>query len=170
MRERHPFNLLLNIGPRGDGTVPEESVEILNRVGTWLGQNEAAIFTHERFEFNLNERAGERSDFTHHGKLTANGNHFYLHVTSWPGAKFAISGLECTVKSVTFLANGRACDFRQERDILRLHNLPETVNNDLPIVLDFHTADTPCLYRSGGWRNPAVPHCRYDPLPSDIKH
>ena len=29
-------NLLLNIGPRGDGSIPERSVEILRQVGTWL--------------------------------------------------------------------------------------------------------------------------------------
>jgi hypothetical protein len=28
------------------------------------------------------------------------------------------------------------------------------------VVLRFTTASTPCIYRTAGWRNPKVPHCR----------
>jgi alpha-L-fucosidase len=31
-------NYLLNIGPRGDGTIPEESVRILTTVGDWMSK------------------------------------------------------------------------------------------------------------------------------------
>ena len=37
-------NYLLNIGPRADGTVPEESAAILRRVGDWLKINGDAIY------------------------------------------------------------------------------------------------------------------------------
>jgi alpha-L-fucosidase len=37
-------NYMLNIGPRGDGSVPEESVKILETVGAWLQKNGKAIY------------------------------------------------------------------------------------------------------------------------------
>ena len=37
-------NLLLNIGPRPDGTLPEEAVERLQQMGDWLGTNGETIY------------------------------------------------------------------------------------------------------------------------------
>ena len=37
-------NLLLNVGPMADGTIPEESVRILEKVGAWLKDNGDAIY------------------------------------------------------------------------------------------------------------------------------
>src|SRR3989442_167849 len=37
-------NYLLNIGPRPDGSVPEESVRILETVGGWMERNGEAIY------------------------------------------------------------------------------------------------------------------------------
>ena len=36
-------NLLLNVGPKADGTIPEESVKILLEVGDWLTINHEFI-------------------------------------------------------------------------------------------------------------------------------
>jgi alpha-L-fucosidase len=37
-------NLLLNVGPRSDGTIPEEAEQILHEVGAWLKVNGEAIY------------------------------------------------------------------------------------------------------------------------------
>src|SRR4029077_1571521 len=37
-------NLLLNIGPRSDGTIPEEVQQVLRDVGAWLAVNGGAIY------------------------------------------------------------------------------------------------------------------------------
>ncbi|MGN7707090.1 alpha-L-fucosidase [Chryseobacterium sp. 22543] len=37
-------NLLLDIGPRSDGTIPEEQVEILKNLGRWTSKNQHAIY------------------------------------------------------------------------------------------------------------------------------
>lgn len=37
-------NLLLNIGPRADGTIPDEDAAILREIGAWLKVNGAAIY------------------------------------------------------------------------------------------------------------------------------
>jgi alpha-L-fucosidase len=37
-------NLLLDIGPRSDGTIPEEQIEILKNLGRWTSKNQHAIY------------------------------------------------------------------------------------------------------------------------------
>jgi alpha-L-fucosidase len=37
-------NLLLNVGPKADGTIPEEAAGILRQMGSWLRMNGAAIY------------------------------------------------------------------------------------------------------------------------------
>lgn len=37
-------NYLLNVGPRGDGSIPQESVDILDAVGAWLQTSGEAIY------------------------------------------------------------------------------------------------------------------------------
>jgi alpha-L-fucosidase len=37
-------NLLLDIGPRADGTIPEEEVKVLQELGKWNQKHEEAIF------------------------------------------------------------------------------------------------------------------------------
>lgn len=37
-------NLLLNVGPRADGTIPEEARAVLEGIGAWLGTNGEAIY------------------------------------------------------------------------------------------------------------------------------
>ena len=36
--------LLLNIGPKGDGSIPEEDVKILKEIGSWMQKNGTAIY------------------------------------------------------------------------------------------------------------------------------
>ena len=162
-------NLLLNVGPRGDGSVPEAAGEILDRVGEWLQVNGEAIYGTVRFGINLRERAGERSDFSPHGSYTAKGNAFYLLASSWPGSRLVITGLECRVEEVAVLGTQKTFLFAQEEGRLTVTDLPETVDPALPTVIRFRTKDTPCIYRTGGHRNPTVPHCRYDPVESEVQ-
>lgn len=44
-------NYLLNIGPDGTGKVPEESIEILSKVGAYVSANKEAIFATKRMRF-----------------------------------------------------------------------------------------------------------------------
>lgn len=161
-------NLLLNVAPMGNGSIPQPAVDILDRIGTWLKVNGEAIYDSDRFEFDLRERGNERSDWIFHGGFSARGNQFYLHVHSWPGSTLTICGLECNVKKVVNLETGEEYGFNQSGGKLVVSNLPEECVSDMPVVLKFETQDPPCIYKTGGHRNPTVPHCRYDPLPSEI--
>ena len=65
----HGGNFLLNIGPRGDGSVVEFESEVLKEIGAWLKENGEAIYATESSPF--------REDFAW-GKSTRKGNKLYL--------------------------------------------------------------------------------------------
>ncbi|MEA2708237.1 MAG: alpha-L-fucosidase [Phycisphaerales bacterium] len=90
-------NYLLNIGPRADGTVPEESAERLRAVGRWIKTNGESIYgtTHSPFTV-----AG------HDWRCTQKPGTLYIHLLRWPaGGKFELPGLRNKVTSAFLLAD-----------------------------------------------------------------
>ena len=65
----HGGNFLLNIGPRGDGSIVEFESEVLKEIGAWLKENGEAIYGTEASPF--------REDFAW-GKSTRKDNKLYL--------------------------------------------------------------------------------------------
>lgn len=65
-------NYLLNIGPMGDGSIPEESIRILDKVGGYVSRNAEAIFATKRLGIYAYE-----IDW---GVLTCRDYKLYLHV------------------------------------------------------------------------------------------
>ena len=77
-------NYLLNIGPMGDGSIPQPSVEILEGVGEWVRINGESIYGATASPF------GELD----WGRCTVKGETLYLHVFDWPSeARLLIPGL-----------------------------------------------------------------------------
>jgi alpha-L-fucosidase len=113
-------NYLLNIGPRPDGSVPQESVNILATVGRWLERNGASIYGAERCQPRRSNYAG----------FTRRGNTLYMHVHFWPGDSFAMAGLLVPAKSVRLLASGESVAFDQDKLRIRFTGLPATAPDD----------------------------------------
>ena len=113
-------NYLLNIGPRPDGSVPQESVNILATVGRWLERNGAAIYGADRCQPRRSNYAG----------FTRKGNTLYMHVHFWPGESFAMAGLLVPAKSVRLLASGESVAFQQDKLRIRFTGLPATAPDD----------------------------------------
>jgi alpha-L-fucosidase len=111
---RQGGNYLLNIGPRGDGSIPEESVRILESVGTWLQNNGEAIYTADPAQ-------PTRSNFA---SFTRKGNTLYMHVHFWPGDTVTLGGLLVPVRSARLLADGRRVEFTQDKFRVRFTGLP----------------------------------------------
>jgi len=68
-------NYLLNIGPKGDGLIPEPSVQIMTDVGKWMKVNGEAIYG------TTQSPIGE-PEFN--GRITAKEGVYYLHLFSRP--------------------------------------------------------------------------------------
>jgi alpha-L-fucosidase len=94
-------NYLLNIGPKPDGTFPEESVQRLEDIGRWMKMNGEAIY---------GTKAGPLEPLTW-GECTMkeknNATFLYLSVFNWPkNGKLFVPGLPKRVSSVKLLASG----------------------------------------------------------------
>jgi alpha-L-fucosidase len=72
-------NYLLNIGPKGDGSVPAESVKSLQAIGMWMRTNSEAIYGTKAspFEKPAWGRCTQKS-------LAGGNTRLYLHVFDWP--------------------------------------------------------------------------------------
>jgi alpha-L-fucosidase len=116
-------NYLLNIGPKPDGSIPEESVDIMTQVGKWMDRNGSSIYTADKCSVG-------RSNYA---SFTRKGNTLYMHVHFWPGDYVAISGLQSKVKSAKLLATGKNVEFSQEQFRTRFTGLPQAAP-DKPVT------------------------------------
>src|SRR5437588_259846 len=96
-------NYLLNIGPKPDGSIPEESVRILSTVGDWMSKNGATI----RESDTCQPRRG------HYLSFTRKGNTLYAHVHYWPGETVVVGNLLNKVLSAKMFATGEPVKFQQ---------------------------------------------------------
>ncbi len=163
-------NLLLNIGPRGDGSVPEASASIIRKVGQWLAAGGAeAIADADPMPFGYAERKpGERGDWDNSGKFTVSGNTLFMTLLFNPGRTLTLTGLEMNVNAIDVMGYG-PLSFSQHEDKLDVE-LPESLEQRFCPVLRFACDRPPSLYRTGGMRIPKVKHSRYDPVAPDIAY
>jgi len=162
-----PFNAA---GWRGDGSIPEPAVKILETVGRWLQTHGECIFGTDRFTFDLREKGDHRGDWSHQGPFTVRGHNLYWLVRRWCGTELTLGGLECQVRAATVLSTGQPVTFRQTAGRVQLTGLPDQPPDALCPVIRLECDRPPALYLTGGLRVPRVPHPHYDPCPSDIQH
>ena len=161
-------NLLFNIGPHGDGSVPEESVRLLETVGDWLKRCGECVTDTDLFTFDMHERGNHRGDWIAHGPMTARGHALYLLIRRWPGTVLTLAGLEGRVRKATLLGSGRQVRFVQKGSRVMLTGLPDTPPDPVCPVIRLDCDRRPAVYLTGGMRTPKAPHPHYDPCPSDI--
>lgn len=118
-------NYLLNIGPKPDGSIPEESVRILTAVGKWMDKNGATIYESERC----------RVSRSNYANFTRKGNTLYVHVHNWPGSTVAVAGLRTKVNSARLFVSGQNVNFKQDDFRMRLIGLPEKALDDPVTVI-----------------------------------
>jgi alpha-L-fucosidase len=131
-------NYLLNIGPKPDGSVPEESVRILAEVGRWMEKNGSTIYQSEPCH----------AEDHPYAEFTRKGNTLYIHVHFWPEktpasawlnfftppAVVAVGGLRTKIKSARLFASGKPVAFAQDDISVRFTGLP-AVAPDSPVTV-----------------------------------
>src|SRR5690242_16429506 len=96
-------NLLLNVGPRPDGTIQPEFADRLRDIGRWLATYGRSIYQ---------TRAGPISPRPW-GATTRRGDSVFVHVLSWPDRVLALPALGAHVRRASLLATGEPVAFSE---------------------------------------------------------
>jgi hypothetical protein len=141
-------NLLMNVGPMGDGRIDPVDVKLLGQIGDWLIPNGESIYGVERTPLAVQAW----------GDTTLKGNMLYLHVMNWPvSGKLLVGGLKTRVEKAHFLTEkgGGSLYLKRLNDLDVEISIPKKAPDELDtvIVLELDealAADTTILL------NPAV--------------
>ena len=91
-------NLLLDIGPKADGTIPKEQEDILNELGRWTNKHKEAIY---------GTRSGmPYGHFYGPSTLSRDGQTLYLFLTQKPTHPIVIKGLKNSINRIRIVGEG----------------------------------------------------------------
>lgn len=89
-------NILLNVGPKGDGTWDTKDEYIFSTIGKWMSVNSESIYGTTRNPLSIQPW----------GEVTQKGNSLYLHIFHYPiNGKLIVGGLETKVSNCVLLAD-----------------------------------------------------------------
>lgn len=141
--------LLLNLGPKPDGTIPEPEQHILREIGAWMKVNGEAVYGTRPWriygEGPTRLEAGgftdtKRPPYTGQDlRFTKKGNSLYVTALAWPGARLAVRSLAAgrfdaaAVKQVTLLGREGALSWRQDAQELTIE-LPAGAESATPAI------------------------------------
>ena len=117
-------NLLLDIGPKADGTIPQEEVDILKEFGRWIGKHKEAVY---------GTRAGLPAEHFPDGYTTLNkgGDIVYLYIPNKVRGEICLRGLVNKVNRVWVVGNGSMLSYKVY-DKPYWSSLPGIVYIDVP--------------------------------------
>lgn len=91
-------NMILNVGPDGNGNIPAESLRILSQIGDWMSANGDSIY-------NCGPSNLEKPEY---GRITQNGDRMYIHIFENTLGPLPLMGLKKEqVESLRLLASGK---------------------------------------------------------------
>ena len=127
---------MLNIGPRGDGSVPDRAVRSLRNAGDWIKKYPQVVY------------ATDASPWDHAmpwGDVTAKGNTLFLSVFDWPDSGvLCVPGLKTEIKSAQLLngAESSSLEFKAQ-DGWTMITLPPRAPEKLASVIQLKLAGAP---------------------------
>ncbi|GGG84239.1 alpha-L-fucosidase [Edaphobacter dinghuensis] len=156
-------NLLLNVGPKSDGTIPEQARTVLLQIGAWLHINGEAIYNSRPFAVfgegptkalkNSTEKNKDIQSYTPQDiryTTSSDGRILYAAIMAWPTSNTATMHvlfrgnpyLPAPICSVDLLGSSAHISFEQLRDGLHVtlpSAPPPNLPGDSPIVLRMRT-------------------------------
>jgi len=122
-------NYLLNVGPKADGTFPQESVDLLKGMGKWMKINGEVIYNTKASPFGL--FAWGRCT----KKELAGNSILYFSVFDWPAdGKLTIPGLKNEIISAKLLAGNTVLKTAATAEGVTI-NIPEKSSDPIATVI-----------------------------------
>ena len=145
-------NLLLDMGPREDGTIPEEQVNVLKELGAWNKKNGEAIF---------NTVAGiPQGHFYGPTTLSKDSTSLYLFIHGKSSGKMMVKGLVSKIEEITVVGDGARLAHKVVGKIswspvpgIVYIDVPEQVLDNYVTVLKLRLNGPVKLYRGRGGLN-----------------
>lgn len=142
-------NLLLDIGPKEDGTIPPEEINVLKELGAWNKKNGEAIF---------NTVAGiPQGHFYGPTTLSKDSTTLYLFVHGKTSGQLMLKGLDNKIEDISVVGTGTKLNHKVVGKIswspvpgLVYINLPEGVQDKYITVLKLKLDKPIKLYRGQG--------------------
>lgn len=132
-------NYLLNVGPDDKGYIPEQSKNILRRIGKWM------LAVRPSFDGKPLPGLLDNDSF----KVIKNDKTIYIHCSKISSSTLNLKPLECEPETVTCMNTGQKVDWtfepivykrHSDQRYLRLRNIPvENLNGPAVIKLEFET-------------------------------
>ena len=143
-------NLLLNIGPKPDGTIGAPEMERLEVLGEWVNKHESAVF---------DTKAGlPYGHFYGPSLLSKDETKIYLALFDTPNNYISLKGIQNKIKSIKVVGNGEELSFERNGGaawnnipgILRIE-VPQAKSLDANVtILEVELEDPLKLYRGHG--------------------
>lgn len=96
-------NLLLDVGPKADGSIPDEQVHILKELGRWTSKHAEAIYgTHAGIPANY---------FYGPSSLSPDRKTLYLYLNGTPGGPIMLKGLKNKINRIWVVGNGTKLNY-----------------------------------------------------------
>ena len=121
-------NLLLNVGPRADGSIQPEFLKCLEATGDWLKINGEAVYKVQRNAYSEANHAC--------GPVTCNGGKAFFFISGNPGKTVRIDGINAGDIEASILGCDSGLEIKTESNMtIDVSGLPEVAPDQLPIVL-----------------------------------
>jgi len=145
-------NLLLDIGPKEDGTIPQEQINLLKELGAWNKKHGEAIF---------NTTAGiPQGHFYGPTTLSKDSTTLYLFLHGQASGTFMLKGLDNKIEEIAVVGNGTNLTHKVVGKISWSHvpglvyfEVPENVLDQYVTVLKIRLDKPIKLYRGQGGFN-----------------
>jgi len=121
-------NLLMNVGPMGNGEVDPVDVKLLAQIGDWLIPNGESIYGVERTPLAVQGW----------GDTTLKDNKLYLHVLNWPDSgELVVGGIKSGVKKAHFLVEHHSAklDLKQLNELDIVVFIPQEAPDEFGTVV-----------------------------------
>lgn len=125
-------NLLLNVGPRPDGTLPQENIDNLKTLGKWLRSHGEAIYGVQRCVI---------SNGGTFGTFTQKEDIIYAIVHWWHGTEIVLPDFPFEIKKAWIIGTGDNVNFKRDSRRVIMYDLPTNAPDELCSIIAIKTGN-----------------------------